>query len=320
MIRVHVQNAPNDGAFAITPELWALLGGPAGASFGTTAAAFRTGLASADALVAATSQVAAHFPCPSPNLRLIFCTAAGLDRLAPFDWLPPHVTLLNNRGVHGVRAGEYIAMALLLLGGKMPAMIAAQQAGRWEQHFATSLRGQHVAVLGTGDLGAAAGRQARHFGMRSTGIRTRAEPHPDFDRVVAVGAIDTVLPDCDFLVLAAPLTPATTNLLDRRRLGLLKPGAGIINIGRGQLLDQAALCTLLDSGQLGGAVLDVFDQEPIPPGHVLWTTRNLVITPHIGADDPANYAADSVRLFLANLAAYEAGLPMPNRFDPARGY
>lgn len=320
MTRIHVQNANDDGAFAITPELWTQLGAPEGASFGTTAEAFRTGLAEAEILVTATVQLAAHYPCPSPKLRLIFCASAGLDRLAPFGWLPPTVTLLNNRGAHGARAGEYAAMALLLLGGRMPAMIAAQHAGRWEKHYASTLRGQRVAVLGVGDLGSASARQARHFGMHITGIRTHAQPHPDFDRVVAVGDIDTVLLDCDFLVLAAPLTPATTNLLDRRRLGLLKPGAGVINIGRGALLDQEALCDLLDAGHLGGAVLDVFAQEPIPPGHRLWATRNIVLTPHIGADDPATYAADTVRIFLANLAAYKAGLPMPNRFDPLRGY
>jgi phosphoglycerate dehydrogenase-like enzyme len=103
-------------------------------------------------------------------------------------------------------------------------------------------------------------------------------------------------------------------------MGLLQQGACVINIGRGALLDQDALCDLLDSGHLGGAVLDVFVPEPIPEGHRLWTTKNLVITPHVGADDPRSYAVESLRVFLHNLAAYEDGQTLPNRFDPVRGY
>jgi phosphoglycerate dehydrogenase-like enzyme len=156
--------------------------------------------------------------------------------------------------------------------------------------------------------------------MRTTGVRTRAVAHPDFDAVVAVDAIDSVLPQTDFLLLAAPLTPETNGMIDRRRLELLPVGAGVINIGRGALLEQDALCDLLDSGHLGGAVLDVFVPEPIPTGHRLWTTRNLVITPHVAADDPATYARHSLQIFLRNLAAFERGEAMPNRFDTARGY
>jgi phosphoglycerate dehydrogenase-like enzyme len=289
-------------------------------SFGETEAEFHAGVAEAEALVTATGALPKFYPCPSPQLKLIFCTSAGLDRLVPFDWLPSYVALLNNRGAHATRAGEYAAMALLMLAGQMPALIAAQQAGRWEKRYASSLRGRHLAVLGTGDLGAAGGRQGRHFGMRTTGIRTSAVPHPDFDRVVASANLDALLPEVEFLLLAAPLTPATRGILTRARLELLPQGAFVINVGRGALIDQDALCDLLDSGHLGGAVLDVFTPEPIPPGHRLWSTRNLVITPHVSADDPATYATDSVRIFLDNLAAFEAGLPMPNRFDTARGY
>ncbi len=318
MIRIHVHNAPNDPDFGITAAMFAETNHAV--TLGTTKAEFDAAMAEAEALVTPANALLSLLPTDAPRLKLIFCTSAGLDRLAPFDWLPEGVALLNNRGTHGARAGEYVAMAMLMLSARMPALIAAQQGQRWEKHYSSILAGRRVAVLGTGSLGSAAGRQARHFGMPTIGIRTAAISHPDFDAVAPVSELDAILPEVEFLVLAAPLTAATNNLLDRRRLGLLPKGAKVINIGRGALVDQEALCDLLDDGSLGGAVLDVFNPEPIAPGHRLWTTRNLVITPHVAADDPATYARDSVRIFLDNLAAFQAGQKMPNRFDTERGY
>jgi phosphoglycerate dehydrogenase-like enzyme len=109
-------------------------------------------------------------------------------------------------------------------------------------------------------------------------------------------------------------------MLTRDRLSGLPRGAGIVNIGRGELLDQDALCDLLDSGHLSGAVLDVFSPEPIQPGHRLWTTPNVIISPHTAADDPATYNARSLDIFLENLRAWRGGEPLPNQFDIARGY
>ena len=101
---------------------------------------------------------------------------------------------------------------------------------------------------------------------------------------------------------------------------MLPRGTGLVNIGRGDLVDQEAVCDLLDDGHLSGAVLDVFSPEPIPAGHRLWTTPNLIISPHTSADDPATYNAHSLAIFLDNLRAYQAGQPLPNLFDTARGY
>ena len=151
-------------------------------------------------------------------------------------------------------------------------------------------------------------------------MRTRAEPHPACTQVVAVADLDQVLPGAEFLVLAAPLTPATKGLLSRARLALLPQGAGLINVGRGGLADQDAVLDALDSGHLGGAVLDVFVPEPLPEGHRVWTTRNLVVTPHISADDPNTYNPLTLDIFFKNLRAYRQGAALPNLFDVARGY
>ncbi len=316
-MRIHIQNAPNDPDFAVTEAMF-----PPGhtLSFADDEAGFIAGVAEAEALITTSNALRLYCRLLGPKLKLIFCTSAGLEKLAPYDWLPNGVMLLNNSGVHGPRVAEYAAMALLMLAGKMPQMIAAQHAQRWEKHYASVLAGRHLAVIGTGDLGAASAKAARLFAMRTTGIRKSAEPHPDFDATVTVAHLDAVLPTAEFLLLAAPLTAETEAMLTRARMELLPKGAFVINVGRGALLDQDALCDLLDTGHLGGAVLDVFVPEPIPPGHRLWTTRNLVITPHVAADDPKTYARDSVVLFFENLAAWQAGKPMPNVFDTARGY
>lgn len=324
-MRIHVQNLPRDPHFEITPGQWDTAMERAGeggheVSFTANPESGRAALAEAEALVGPKAAVRALFPAVAPRLRLIFCMNAGLDGLEPFDWLPPGTALLNNRGVHAARAGEYAAMALLMLAAGMPGFIADQRAERWEQRHARVLAGRQLAVLGLGSLGGAAAERAVQFGMRVTGIRANPRPHPACERVLGVGEIDAALQEAEFLLLATPLTAATRSILDRRRIALLPPGAGVVNIGRGGLLDQDALCDALDGGHLGGAVLDVFTPEPVPPGHRFWTTRNLVMTPHVSADDPATYNPQSLDLFWANVRAWREGAALPTRFDMERGY
>ncbi len=256
----------------------------------------------------------------APALRAVFVASAGVDRLAPFDWLPDGVMLLNNRGTHAPKAGEFVAMAVLMLAARLPAMATAQREGQWRPVYTAPLAGRHATIVGTGDLGSAGARLLRQLGVTATGVRTAATPHPDFADVVAVSDLDAALPRTEFLVLACPLTPATRGLLDRRRLGLLPAGAGVVNIGRGALLDSEALCDLLDRDHLSGAVLDVFDQEPLPDGHRMWRTKNLVITPHVSCDDPSSYNARSLDILFANLRALRAGTTPPNRVELTRGY
>lgn len=324
-MRVHVQNDNSGKAFAITPEVWDAACARAGATghavtFSDDLDAGRAALREAEVLVGPPAAIRPLFPTETPGLRVMFVTAAGLDGMTPFDWLPPGAVLLNNRGAHEAKAGEYCIMALLMLATGMPGFAADQREQRWRKRFGAVLAGRRVTVLGLGTLGGAAAGQAARFGMRVTGVRTRAEPHPACERVVAAADLDEILGDTEFLVLAAPLTDATRGVLDRRRIGLLPPGAGVVNVGRGALLDQDALCDALDAGQVGGAVLDVFTPEPVPPGHRLWTTRNLVMTPHVSADDPATYIPLSLDILFANLREVDAGRTAPNLFDPARGY
>lgn len=325
-LRIHLQSKLAAGGFPLSPEDWhraaaraADVSGGHQVSFGTERDEFAAAMQDAEILVAQAAALADGLPA-APRLRLIYVTSAGLEKLAPFDWVPEGVPLLNNRGTHHAKAGEFGLMALLMLINNVPALVTAQREGRWDQKHGSVLAGHHVVIVGLGTLGGSTAQHAKAFGMQVTGVRTKPEPHPACDRVVAISELDRVLPEAEIVFLATPLTPATRNLLSRERIGKLRQGAGLVNVGRGGLLDQDATMDALDSGRLGGAVLDVFDPEPIPPGHRLWTTRNLVITPHTSADDPNTYNARSLDIFFDNLRAFRDGKPLPNRFDPARGY
>ncbi|GAC1337282.1 MAG: D-2-hydroxyacid dehydrogenase [Acetobacteraceae bacterium] len=325
-MRIHLQSHPGPGNFPLTLEVWqeAAARAPGGAdghdvSFGDGGEAFAAAMQEAEILIAQTAALVPGLP-PSPRLQMIYVTSAGLEKLAPFDWLPQGVALLNNRGTHAAKAGEFGLMALLMLANWLPRLVTSQRDGKWEPKHGSVLAGRCVVVVGLGTLGGATAEHARAFGMRVVGVRTRAEPHPACERVVAVAELDQVLPEAEFLVLATPLTAQTRGLLSRARIALLPPGAGVVNIGRGGIVDQDAVLDALDADRLGGAVLDVFDPEPVPPGHRVWTTRNLIVTPHTSADDPNTYNPRSLDIFFENLHAWQNGSPLPNRFDVARGY
>ena len=326
-MRIHLQSPDDDPLFDFSRAMWDAaaarahdVGGGHEVSVGRTGADFSGAIGDAEALICDVSVVRAHFPCHAPRLRLLFVTNAGLDRLAPFDWLPPDVILMNNRGTHAVKSGEFGIMAVLMLANRVPEMVTHQRASHWHKLWGAAVTGQPITIIGLGSLGGSVARHAAAFGMDVTGVRANPAPHPHCARVIGTDGLDEVLQRTRFLVLACPLTASTRGLIDRRRVALLPEGAGVVNIGRGELIDQDALCDGLDQGHLSGAVLDVFVPEPVPPGHRLWTTKNLVISPHTSADDPATYNPISLDLFLENLRAWRDGTPLPNRFDIERGY
>jgi glyoxylate/hydroxypyruvate reductase len=326
-MRIHIQNPAHDPLFEFSRNMWEAaaerapdIGHGHDVSIGDTSAEFALAMQDAEALICDVSVVQAQFPCAAPHLKLLLVTNAGLDRLAPFDWLPPGVVLLNNRGTHAVKSGEFGIMAVLMLANRVPEMVTHQRAALWHKLWGSAVAGKRLTVIGLGTLGGATAHHARYFGMPVTAVRANPAPHPDCVAVIGTDGLDDVLPHTDYLLLACPLTERTRGMLNRPRLSRLPRGAGIVNIGRGELLDQDALCDLLDSGHLSGAVLDVFSPEPVPPGHRLWTTPNVIISPHTSADDPNTYNPRSLDIFLENLRAWRDGKPLHNRFDIVRGY
>ena len=255
----------------------------------------------------------------APQLKWIQTTAAGIDALMPMTWLPKDIALTNNTGAHGAKAEESCLMALLMLQSRLPAVINNQQHRVWDAICTVPIAGKTVVIVGFGDLGQGAGRAAKKLGMNIIAVTRGGTPHKLAHRVVKSTRIDSVLPKADFVIVTAPLTPETRNLISRERISLLKPGAGFINIGRAPLVDYEALREGLDSGALAGAVLDVFEQEPLAPDSPWWTTKNTVVLPHIACDD-ARYIERLLDFWFANFERFLAGRKLKNIVDRKLGY
>ncbi len=256
----------------------------------------------------------------APKLKWIHIIGAGIEHMLPLDWLPRGVTLTNNRGVHAPKSGEYGAMAILMLNNHMPAMYTRQRAGNFDPIFATPVVGKTLVVIGCGKMGGAVARAARKLGLYVIGVRRHGKPARFAHEVHGPEAIDDLLVRADFVLVTTPLVRDTENLMDARRLDLLKPTAGLINMSRARVVDYGHLSKKLTEGSLSGAVLDVFDPEPLPSESPLWHVPNLIATPHISSDDDLSYTPLTLDLFLDNARRVLAGKPLRNRVSPKLGY
>ena len=256
----------------------------------------------------------------APRLAWIHVIGAGVESLMPLDWIHPGLRLTNNSGVHVKKVYEFGLMSLLMLNARVPQIFSQQVRGEWKPQFTGSPKGKTLLVVGLGDMGGAMAKAGRTLGMRVFGIRRTPEPHPHAEKVHAPRDLHRLLARADVVVVATPLTPDTRHVIGERELGLMKPGAGLINIGRGPVLDQAAVEKALRSGRLAGAILDVFDPEPLPAGHTLWSAPNVYLSPHCSSDDNDEYMPMTLDLAFANAARLARGRKLANVVDPARGY
>lgn len=256
----------------------------------------------------------------APNLKWIHIIGAGVEHLLPMDWMPSGLILTNNKGVHAAKAGEYGLMSVLMLHNAIPAFITRQHARVYDSIYSTPIAGTVLLIVGVGSMGGAVAGLAKPLGLRVIGISRHGRPHPSVDEMYKTEELDRVLPDADYVFVSTPLTPQTRDLLSRKRLNLMKKGSGLVNIGRAAVVDYAALTEQLESGHLSGAILDVFEHEPLPPDSELWSTPNLVITPHVSADDGNAYVALTLQLFFKNMTRYLAGAALRNEVHPELGY
>jgi phosphoglycerate dehydrogenase-like enzyme len=248
-------------------------------------------------------------------LRWVQATWAGVEPLLD-PALRRDYILTNARGVFGSLMSEYVFGYLLAHERKIFEKRTSQQAGKWDPTHPGTLRDKQIGLLGVGSIGAALARTAKHFGMHVKGYTRATRGCPDVDEYFH-GDRAAFAADLDYLVSIVPNTAATARLVDATLLAALPPRAVFVNPGRGGVVDEAALADALQSGRLAGAVLDVFQQEPLPADHVFWRTPNLLITSHTAA---LSVPKDIAPVFIENYRRLIAGEPLRYRVDFEAGY
>ena len=256
----------------------------------------------------------------SPNLKWIHCISAGINHLIPLDWMCKGLVLTNNSGIHSKKAGEYGLMSVLMLQNHLPKIITNQKNKKFVSLFSNPIAGKTVVVIGTGALGGSMIKLLSPLGAKIIGVNKKGGDVDGCSKVVTIEKIDSILSEADILYLALPETPETKNLINRERLNLLKSSCGIVNIGRQSAMDYDFLCDKLTKNELAGAILDVFEPEPIEPNSKLWNTPNLVITPHVSSDDGENYVRLTLELFVKNLKLFIENKLLVNQIDKKLGY
>jgi phosphoglycerate dehydrogenase-like enzyme len=239
------------------------------------------------------------------NVKVVQTLNAGYDDVLPL--LPPQVTLCNARGLHDAGTAEHALGLILAVQREIPRWVRAQDKRDWQHDHTRALAGSRVLIVGYGSIGAAL--DARLAACEAETIRVARRPRPA-ERVFGVADLDALLSAADIVVLVTPLSPETRGLLDARRLALLPDGALVVNVGRGPVLDTAAILAETTSGRLRAA-LDVTDPEPLPADHPLWLSPNVLITPHMagGADD---FYPKAAAFIAAQVRRFASGEPLRN--------
>ena len=287
-----------------------------------------------DALQAIADVDAAFTPILTPEmvaraakLRWVHSPAAAVEGLLPLGALHErNVLVTNSKGIQAVPIAEHVMGGILMLSRKFNRTHDAQRERRWIQNDLTSdwpwlLSGQRMTIVGLGTIGVEIAKRAHAFGIHVTGVRRNTQaPRPSFvDRMVGADQLDSALEHCDLLVLSAPGVSSTHRMIGAQQLARLNRGALLVNVARAGIVDDAALRAALESGQLGGAVLDVFEREPLDPTDALWEMTNVVLTPHSSGFRASHW--DDVRdLFAENLRRYLLGEELLHAVDLVAGY
>ncbi|MEW6322914.1 MAG: D-2-hydroxyacid dehydrogenase [Acidobacteriota bacterium] len=282
------------------------------------------GLAEAD--VAFTWRLKAEELARAPRLRWVHTSAVAVDTLCLPELAARGVIVSNSRGVQAAPIAEHVIMCLLGLARQLPLAFEEQRHARWSPNAFTGprlprlVRGWTLGLVGAGTIGLEVARLATALGMEVVALRRRPLPIPGIARVlVGRAGLEELLDAADAVVLATPPTPATHHLIGRPELARLRPGAVLVNVGRGTAVDTDALVDALASGHLAGVALDVFPREPLPPDHLLWTCPNVIITPH-SSGFRAGHWDEAVALFADNLRRLERGEPLRHVVDAEAGY
>ena len=253
------------------------------------------------------------------SLRWIHVAGAGIDAVLTPELAASDVIVTNARGVFNRSIAETVAAMILVFAKDILTTIELQTREKWLHRDTEMINGQTVVVIGAGGIGRAINNTLRSLGLEVIGVATVERTDPDFGLVRSIDQLHTVLPQADYVVVILPSTDLTRGLFGPEQFRLMKPTARFINVGRGELVDEDALVTALRSNEIAGAALDVFQTEPLPPGHPLWRLPNVIVSPHMSADFHGWLEALADQ-FVDNLQRWLTGEPLLNVVDKTLGY
>ena len=258
-----------------------------------------------------------------PKVRWVHSRSAGLDGVLFPALVESPVPLTNGRGVFSQSLGEFALAAILYFAKDLRRMNRNQEAGRWEQFDIVEISGQTVGILGYGDIGRAVASRVRPMGLRVLAVKRHGPSLYNVDPLVhqifPPDKRTEMLAQSDYVVAAAPLTSETRGMIGETEFQAMKPTAVVINIGRGPVIDEAAMVRALAAKRIKGAALDVFDTEPLPPGHPYYSMENLLLSPHC-ADHTPDWTQQGMRFFLSQFERFSQGKPLENVVKKNLGY
>jgi D-2-hydroxyacid dehydrogenase (NADP+) len=263
-----------------------------------------------------------NFIVRAPKLKWFQTMSAGVDRFLDEEFRRSSVIMTSVKGIHATPIGEFVLGLMLMLAKKAPLAFQQKQQKQWQPFLATTLRSKTVGIVGLGHIGREVARLAKAFGMkvvatrRSAGKSQRARYA---DRLLPPNRLPELLAESDYVVLTLPLTSETRGIIGDKELRSMKPTAYLINIARGNLIDEAALVRALEEKRIAGAGLDVFATEPLPKDSPLWDFSEVIISPHI-AGGMEDYVARATAVFCENLRRYLSGRKLINIVDKKKGY
>jgi phosphoglycerate dehydrogenase-like enzyme len=260
----------------------------------------------AEVLLAMAHEVSDELVSRMPKLRYVCAMSAGTDRLETLTTLKPDVLITSARGIHGPQMSELAFLSMIALSRDFKRMQRNQQQHAWERWPQRLIFGKTAVIVGIGPIAEELAARCVAFGMRVIGVSDARDSAPGFERMMKRSELPQAAALADFMILLVPHSASTTHLIEARVLGAMKRGGILINLARGPVVDEKALVRALQSGLLGGAGLDVFEEEPLPDASPLWDMPNVIITPRIGGMSDV-YPSQMLPLLLHNLRCYEQG-------------
>ncbi len=256
-----------------------------------------------------------------PQVRWVHFRAAGVEKILFPELVESPVMLTNSSGVYSLSLGEFVLAAILYFAKDFRRMIRNQVAGVWEPFDVQEIAGQTVGIFGYGDIGCAVANRVQAMGMSvlATKRHTPDEPDPMVKSFYKPDALREMIALCDYFVSTAPLTTETRHIIGDAEFAVMKSSAVVINVGRGPVIDETALVNALTTGRIKGAALDVFEQEPLPPGHPFYKLENVLLSPHC-ADHTSDWEDQSMRFFLAQYERFANGESLKNIVNKQIGY